>query len=332
MRRLLLALLMFLGVLFICSCSDSKPDQVEITITINHEEGVNCQTYLADYYEVVLFDSMQRKVDTKKTDCSDGISELSLFAEKGEYYFTVSLKDTAGSIKSYGSGIADASQSDVAVTVDMAEFKGAVTFSWNSTDCENYDISIFKFSLLKDGTSVSAVIWGKETDISEYEINCESESFEVVNIDAGKYSAKVDAFRLTDSQNPRITYNIPRFMMVSGQTAIVKMNDSKEITVSDLYLSWEFDSKSISTCSDAGITTVVASLISDDDTLTLAADCDNEFPPFKFYDIPENTYEILLRGMDSSENTLFETSKEIEIKKGAIGKEALKESIYLKEK
>lgn len=332
MSRLLFVLLMSLGFLFFCSCDNSKPEQVEITIAFKLPKGTTYQTYLAQYYEVVLYDSSQRRVDKQTIECYEGISELSIFVEKGEYYFTVSLKDSAGTIKSYGSGIADASESDVAVTVNMAEFKGAVTFTWSADDCENYDISIFKFTLLKDDESVSAVIWGKETDISEYVINCESEFFEVVNIDAGKYSAKADAFRLADSKNPRITYDIPEFIMVSGQTAVVKMNDSKEVIVSDIFLSWEFDSKSIATCSDAGITSVVASLISDDDTFTITADCDNEFAPFKFYDVPENTYEILLRGMDSSENTLFETSMEIEIKKGYIGNEALKESIYLKEK
>ncbi len=332
MGRPLWAVLMSAALFFICSCDFSKPEQVEITLTIDHGEGIDCKTYLADYYEVVLFDSMQRKVDQQEFGCQDGLSELSVFAEKGEYYFTVSLKDNSGAIKSYGSGIADASTSDITVSVDMAEFKGAVTFTWNSSDCENYDISLFKFTMLKEGEKVSAIIWGKETEISEYKVNCEAGSFQVVNIDPGKYSAKAEAFRLIDSKNPRIVYDIPQFIMVSGQTATVKMNDSKEIIVSDLILSWEFDSKSIATCADAGITTIVASIISDDETLTLTDECNDGFAPFKFYDIPENTYEILLRGMDSSENTLFESSKELEIKKGSIGKDALIESIYLKEK
>lgn len=332
MKRTLFALFITICSLFFCSCGESKPDQVEINITLNHEAGVTYQTYLAEYYEIVLFDSFQKRVDKKTVECYDGISELSIFVEKGEYYFTVSLKDSNNSIKSYGSGTADASESDVTVSVEMAEYKGGITFTWNSSDCENYDISLFKFNLLNDEESVSAVIWGKETEISDYKINCEAELFEVVNIDSGKYSAKADAFRNSDSENPRITYNIPEFMMVSGQTAVVKMNDSKEIVVSDLFLSWEFDSKSIATCAEAGISTVVASLISDDDTLILTSECDDKFNSFKFFDIPENTYEILLRGMDTSENTLYESSKELEIKKGSIGKEALEESIYLKEK
>ena len=332
MGRSLWAILMPAVLFVLCSCDFSKPDQVEIILTVNHEEGVDCKTYLADYYEVVLFDSMQKKVDTLKFDCYSGLSELSIPAEKGEYYFTVSLKDESGSIKSYGSGIADASTSDITVNVDMAEFKGAVTFTWNSSDCENYDISLFKFTMLKEDEKVSAVIWGKETEISEYKVNCEAESFQVVNIDSGKYSAKAEAYRLVDSKNPRILYDIPQFMMVSGQTAVVKMNDSKEIVVSDLILSWEFDSKSISNCENAGINSVIASLISDNDTFTLTDDCNNKFSKFMFYDIPENTYEILLRGMDDSENTLFESSQELEIKKGSIGKDALTESIYLKGK
>lgn len=325
-KLLLIAIVAF----FAYGCGNSKPDQVEITIALNHGEGITCETYLAKYYEVVFFDSSQRKVVKENVDCYEGISEISVFIEKGNYYFTVSLKDNGGSIKSYGSGSADASETDITVSVKMDEYKGGISFSWNSDDCENYDISLFKFTLLENGNTVNAVIWGKDTEISNYEISCKAEFFEVVNIEPGKYSAKADAFRLEGSETPRITYNIPEFIMVSGQTTTVKMNDSKEIVVSDLFLLWEFDSKSISTCSDAGIVSVTASLISDENTFSFTNDCDDKFSSFKFFDIPEGDYEILLRGMDTSDNTLFESSETIEIKKGSIGKDALSETIYLK--
>ena len=71
MGRPLWAVLMSAVLFFICSCDFSKPEQVEITLTISHGEGVDCKTYLADYYEVVLFDSMQRKVDQQEFGCQD---------------------------------------------------------------------------------------------------------------------------------------------------------------------------------------------------------------------------------------------------------------------
>jgi len=318
--------------IFAFGCFDTKPDNVEVTINVKFPQDENCKLYLAELFEVTLFDSNQKKTATETFACTDTTETLSLFVEKDNYYFTVALKDSNGNKKSYGSGTIDASTGDTAIDVTMAEYAGGITFNWKSSDCSNYDIEVIKFTLLNEGEKVSTNIWGKETELSEFQLSCRAELFEVVNIPSGKYSATIDAFRTSESDTSRITYTVPEFMIVTGVDSPLDINDYKKVNVSDLIINWNFDSRSINSCTEVNVSTIAASLISNDLTKTAQQTCDDIFSPITVYDIPAGSYDILLQGLNNSETALFEGSASIDVEIGSIGNDALTQEVFIKEK
>jgi len=327
-RIFIVALVMILSF----GCFDSKPDNVEITINIKFPQGENCKLYLAELFEVTLFDSNQKKAAVETFTCTDTTDTLSLFVEKDNYYFTVALKDSNNNKKSYGSGTVDATTADTEVDVNMVEYAGGITFNWNSSDCDDYDIELIKFTLLNEGEKVSTNIWGKETELSEFELSCRAELFEVVNIPSGKYSATINAYRTENSDVSRITYTVPEFKIVTGVDSPLDINDYKKVNVSDLVINWNFDSRSITSCSEVDVSTVAASLISTNLTKTVEQSCEDNFNPIWIYDIPEGSYDLLLQGLSNSETALFEGTAQIDIETGSIGKDALTQEIFIKEK
>lgn len=329
MKRFFIVALLLI---FSFGCFDTKPDNVEVTINVKFPQGENCKLYLAELFEVTLFDSNQKKTATETFTCTEATDTLSLFVEKDNYYFTVALKDSNGNKKSYGSGTVDASSGDTEVDVEMTEYAGGVTFKWNSSDCSNYDIEIIKFTLLNEGEKVTTNIWGKDTELSQFEISCHAELFEVVNIPAGKYSASVNAYRKADSEVTRISYEVPEFKITTGTDSPLDINDYKEIKVSDLIINWNFDSRSINSCSEVNVSTIAASLISNDLTKTAEQPCDDTFSAIKIYDIPKGSYDILLQGLSNSDTALFEGNAQIDIETGSIGSDSLTQEIFIKEK
>jgi len=329
MKRILIAAIVMI---LSFGCFDTKPDNVEVTINIKFPQGETCKLYLAELFEVTLFDSNQKKTATETFMCTDTTDTLSLFVEKDNYYFTVALKDSNNNKKSYGSGTVDATTTDTEVDVDMVEYAGGITFNWNSSDCNDYDIEIIKFTLLNEGEKVSTNIWGKETELSEFELSCRAELFEVVNIPSGKYSATINAYRTDDSDISRITYTVPEFKIVTGVDSPLDINDYKNINVSDLIVNWNFDSRTITSCSDTDVFTIAASLISNDLTKTVEQSCNDTFDPILIYDIPNGSYDLLLQGLSNSETALFEGTAQIDIETGSIGKDALTQEIFIKEK
>jgi hypothetical protein len=313
-------------------CGESKPDNVELVIKLDFPDQINCDTYLADHFLVTLYNSKQEKKPSKTFDCSSETEELVLYVEKDSYYITVALKDSNDLNNSYGSATVDMTQGDNEVTVEMAEYLGGITLKWNSSDCTNYGLNNLKVTLENDEGPVSSVIWGKKEKLENYEILCNAEMLEIVNIPSALYTSVINGFRTPESKRPRIVYTIDQFKTTTGQDKAVNINDHKEIVVSDLKIKWEFDSKSISDCESAGVGKVIASFISTGETITEEKFCDDRFETFYFYDIAPGEYEILLRGMNGNEETLFEGSLDKTIEKGYIGSDILSEEIYLVEK
>jgi hypothetical protein len=317
-------------------CGDTKPENVELTITLSFPEGVTCKSYLADHFTVTLYNSEQKKTDSTEFPCTPETDALVLYVEKDIYYFTVALKGTDDLNKSYGSGTVDLSAGDTEVKIEMAEYQGGITFKWKGSDCRDFGIHNLKFTLENDDGHVSSVIWGKEEKIENFEILCSAEMLEIVNIPAVFYTASANGFRTEESKTPRIVYSISdKFKVVSGQDQQIDINEYKEVVVSDLKISWEFDSKSIASCEDAEVTNIIASLVSDSDTISEETACDNSFDPFYFYDVSAGNYELLVRGLDSLEKTLFENSEDtqtVTVEKGLIGSDIISINILLKEK
>ena len=317
-------------------CGETKPENVELTITLSFPEGTTCKSYLADHFTVTLYNSEQKKTDSQDFPCTPETDALVLYVEKDIYYFTVALKGTDELNKSYGSGTVDLSNGDTEIKIEMEEYQGGITFKWNGSDCENFGIHNLKFTLENDDGYVSSVIWGKEEKIEDFEILCSAEMLEIVNIPAVFYTASAKGFRTEESKTPRIIYSVSdKFTVVSEQDQKIDINEYKEVMVSDIKIIWEFDSKSIASCEDAGVASIIASLVSNSDTLSEETTCDNSFSPFYFYDVSAGKYELLFRGLDSSENTLFENdvnTQEVTVDKGLIGSDIININILLKEK
>lgn len=325
---MLLAALLF-------GCSDSKNDDAELKISYALPEGRTCQTYLADHYIVTLYDSEQRKVLEKKISCeNEGEEPLTLLVDKDFYYISVVLLDRNKMWQSYGAANVEVDK-DTEVTVNMETYLGGMIFIWNPADCSKYNLAMMSVDLLADGDPVNAVIWGDETEIRNFQVPCKAGQFEVINIPAEPlYNARINAYRKNSlAGESRITYEIPDFVSGHGQNKNINIDSYKQILVSDMKVSWEFDSKSIDSCETAGITKVVASLVSEEATVSAEQKCDNRFADFYLYDIPEHEYTLYLYGISDKDETLFESSLEIgNIEAGSIGKDMLENKIFLKEK
>ncbi|MBR4532390.1 hypothetical protein IKO70_08290 [bacterium] len=328
--------LMLLAAL-VFGCSDSKPEDTELKISYVLPEGRTCQTYLADYFEVTWYDSEQRKIGAKEIPCdSESADSLTLLVSKGSYYVSVVLLDKSKMWRSYGAAQVEVNN-DTEVTVNMETYLGGMIFLWNPSDCSSskYNLAMISLDLFSEGEPVKAVIWGEETELRNFAIPCKAGRFEVINVPADPlYTAKLNGYRTKSfAGESRVVYEIPEFVSGHGQNISIDIDSYKQILVSDMKLSWEFDSKSITSCETAGVTKVVASLVSEEATVSVEHECDNKFADFYLYDIPEHEYTLYLYGISGDDETLFESSLEIGmIEAGSIGRDMLENKIFLKEK
>jgi len=332
MKYLFIVSVVFL--VFSFGCFNIKQDEVNITLNIKFKDGESCKLYLASLFKVTLFDSNQKKTVVKTFECTDTTDSLSLSVQEGRYSFNVVLKDSKDNKKSYASGTVDASKGDVEIDISMEDYTGGITFSWKSSDCSKYGITVIKFTLLNKGKKVTTNIWGKEVELSEFGISCEAESLELMNTPSGKYSADINSFRTRTSTVSRIIYTVPEFKTLTGAETYVDINKYSKVNVSDLTVNWNFDSRSFTSCSQANITKIEALLVfSDKPIKTVEEDCDSDkFTPLKFYDILKGSYDLILKGKNSLGTVLFEGSSKLDIKVGNIADEALAETIFIKEK
>jgi hypothetical protein len=318
------------------SCSDSKHEDTELKISYALPDGRTCQTYLADHFLVTLYDSEQRKVVEKKISCEDSDNDegITLLVSKDSYYVSVVLLSEDKMWQSYGAAKVKVDK-DTEVTVNMETYLGGMIFIWNPADCNKYNLAIMALDLFADGEPVKAVIWGDETELRNFQIPCKAGQFEVINVPAEPlYTARINAYRQNSlAGESRVTYEIPEFVSGHGQNKNINIDSYKQLLVSDMKVSWEFDSKSIDSCETAGITKVVASLVSEEVTISAEQKCNNKFSDFYLYDITEHEYTLYLFGISDSDETLFESSLEIGmIESGSVGKDMLENRIFLKEK
>ena len=326
--------LMLLAAL-VLGCSGSGHDNIELKISYSLPEDRTCQTYLADHFLVTLYDSEQRKVVEKKIMCGEGENDpLELLVDSDSYYISVVLLSKDNMWQSYGATRVEV-EKDTEVTVNMETYLGGMIFIWNPADCTKYNIALMSLDLFSEGEPVTAVIWGEESELRNFAIPCKAGQFEVINVPAEpEYTARINGYRTKSlAGESRITYEIPEFISGHGQNKKVNIDSYKQVLVSDMKVSWEFDSKSIDSCESAGVSKVVASLVSEEVTISAEQKCDNKFSDFYLYDITEHEYTLYLYGISGSDETLFESSLEIGmIEAGSVGKDRLENKIYLKEK
>ena len=326
--------LMLLAAL-VLGCSGSGNDNIELKISYALPEGRTCQTYLADHFLVTLYDSEQRKVVEKKIMCGEGENDpLTLLVNRDSYYVSVVLLSKDNMWQSYGASKVEV-EKDTDVTVDMETYLGGMIFIWNPSDCTKYNVAMMSLDLFSEGEPVNAVVWGEESELRNFAIPCKAGQFEVINVPAEPlYTASINGYRKKSlSGESRITYEIDEFVSGHGQNKKINIDSYKQLLVSDMKVSWEFDSKSIESCEAAGVSKVVASLVSEEVTISAEQKCDNKFSDLYLYDITEHEYTLYLYGISEDNETLFESSLEIGmIEAGSVGKDRLENKIFLKEK
>lgn len=337
MKIFILALcaVLFLG------CSNSDDNKVDLEINYLLEQGRTCKDYFADHFLLNVYDSEQRSYITKEIPCDNKDDEKLIFSvDKDSYFVSVVLLDDKDMWQSYGATKADI-LSDTKLTINMERYEGGLSFEWKSDNCDKYNVSVMNFdlNLKSDGTPVHAVLWGEDTEIKDYQVPCAAGHFEIINIDwEPDYSVKINAFRTPLSfMQSRVSYENDKFVSGHGQNRKIDLDDSAKITkkvlVSDMKVSWEFDSKSIESCDDAKVKKVKAVLASDSYTISSEQNCDDEYSDFYLYDIIQKSYTLSLYGYSEDDKILFETTEKLgEIKPGSIGKEILEKKILLKEK
>ncbi|MBP5406879.1 hypothetical protein J6Z19_06995 [bacterium] len=330
--------------LFFLGCSGSGNDKVELEISYLLDNGRTCKTYLADHFLVTVYDSEQRKMMEKQIACSeneDNNNAMTLSVEKDSYYISVVLRDAGKMWQSYGAAKTDVLK-DTKVEINMQQYTGGMIFKWNSDNCKKQNVSVMAFTLISEENPVNATIWGEDAEMKKFQVPCAAGRFEVINIDyEPTYSATVNALRIPASKQSRISYEISEFVSGHGQNKELDMEDSdffdKKILVSDMVVSWEFDSQTIITsddaCKTAGITKVEALLKGKNNEAGKTQDCDNGFSDIRIYDITEDEYTLYLYGKSDDGEILFESSLDVGlIEPGSFGKNALKNKIFLKEK
>ena len=325
--------LMLLAAL-VFGCSDSKHETAELKISYTLEEGRTCQTYLADHFLVTVYDSSQRKISEKKIMCDSEEEGMKLVVDKDSYYISVVLLDKNNYWQSYGAAKTEVS-GDTEVNVGMADYLGGMIFKWETADCGKYNISMMTVDMFSESEPVSAVIWGEDTKMENFQIPCSAGQFEVINIEPSKtYTATFRGYRKSAKDESRVVYEIPEFVSGHGQNKKVNINDYRVVLVSDMKVSWEFDSKSIDSCETAGITKVRAELVSEEGySVSDEQACDNKFSDFYLYEITHHSYTLYVYGITDNDETLFESSLELgDIEPGSIGKNILENKIFLKEK
>ncbi|MBO4711817.1 hypothetical protein J5681_07880 [bacterium] len=315
-------------------CSDAKHDTVELKISYTLEEGRTCQTYLADHFLVTVYDSAQRKISEKKISCDTEEPGMKLVVEKDSYYVSVVLRSSDNMWQSYGAARAEV-DSDTEINILMKTYQGGMIFKWDTADCGRYTLSLMTVDMFSEGEPVNAVLWGEEVKMENLQLPCSAGQLEVINIPPEPtYTATFRGYRKSLKGESRTVYEIPEFVSGHGQNKKVNIADYRVVLVSDMKVSWEFDSKSIDSCETAGITKVKAVLVSEEGYAVYdEQECDNKFSDFYLYEITHHSYTLFVYGITDKEEVLFESSLEVgEIEPGSVGKNILENKIFLKEK
>ncbi len=327
----------FIALLIILSSGGCSNGESTYPLTLHFQfdetEASDCTTYLAEKFSVTIYseDFGVRKVCEFPCPLPED-PQIELSA--GIYYLTVSLLGSNGALKSWGSAQVNLDREE-SVTVDLKEYRGGITLSWPTSLCDDFDISYLAVTAEREGEVVTAIVWGVEKEINRVLLPCAASEFKIQNIESGTYVLTVDGLRSSDSERPRARSSIPPFKVTTGQDTAVSLKNYFELVVSDLFVLWEFDSKSISSCENAGVATVRVRVIADGEgeeefVQTMACDLSGE-RKFSFYDLPAGDYTVTVEGLDAAGMVAYGGHKVLTVEKGKVGKEGYVLTIYLKQ-
>jgi len=317
------------------SCDDDDDsvadDTGSLTLNFIFEGNTTCESFLAEGFIVSVYDETHVHLFSRDVACTDDADSVEITVENGFYYIIVQLQDANNNTKSYGSmsiEVAGATDADVY----MEDYKGGITFSWDHSLCAGYDIEILNLTIENEGVVVSANLWGEEIHFDDYKISCSAESLVVNNIDSGLYQVAVGGYRDILADRPRIMYDVPEFVLVTGQDTPVDLDKYFTINVSDLIIFWEFDSKSMESCETAGVELIKVDIKSSSGTIiSETAPCVGDSGRVEIFDLEEDIYNVSVSGLDDSDNRTFFGEAEHILEKGNIGRYAEELLIYIKE-
>ncbi len=296
------------GILFLlvgCGENTQKTYTLTLNFRFDEKEASDCTTYLAEKFSVTIYseDFTIRKV--REFSCPPP-TEPAVDLSAGRYYLTVSLLDANGALKSWGSAEVNLEQ-EKTVTVLLKEYRGGITISWPSSMCDEFEIRRLTVTAKHEEEPVNAVVWGAERQITDIAVSCAANEFKIQNIASGTYALSVAGFRADDSERPRAQSAIPPFKVTTGQDSAVPLKNYFDLVVSDLTVLWDFDSKSIASCDDAGVASVRARLVSsDDEEFSQTMNCDLAGARrFAFYDLPAGDYTITVEGRNAADDIIF---------------------------
>ncbi|HOW51287.1 MAG TPA: hypothetical protein PLV42_04495 [bacterium] len=333
MRKLLLISL-FVGSLVLLGCGSDAEKTYVLTLNFQFDpqEAADCTSYLPDNgkFSVTVYNETFETRKTHELSCTKEAASTSIDLTSGTYYVTIELLDATGNIKSWSSTSVDL-LGDKTLNIPMRQYRGGFSLSWSKTLCSSLGVSLLKISALQEGDPVSAIVWGQEKVVSELPILCQAESFAVNNIAAGKYALTVAGYRTDDSERVRAAGEILEFTLVDAQNTPISLKDHLDLVVSDLSVTWDFDSKSITSCSDAGITIIRATLTREDDTITQEMPCDYAKRTMTIYDVPAGEYTVTVDGLDAGGSATFTGQATQIVEKGKIAKNSYKIDILIKQ-
>lgn len=332
--KLYLLFLLPILVIALLGCGSNAEKTYTLTVKFAYKDPSikNCTNYLASNFIINIYNSDMEKYATyDNISCTETTSSKEIQIAKGSYYITVELKDSKQNTKTFGSAKVDI-QGSQTTDIILEEYTGGISFTWNSSLCDGNSIEIFKFTIKLDGSYLSANLWGTPIEFNNYPINCMAQQLLLNNIKAGSYEITVNGYRTSQSAKPRTISEIPSFKLLSGQDSPVKLDSYIKIAVSDLVLTWDFDSKSITTCSQAGISTISAFLTPAGDNPVFSSICDEKNKLILMSDLSEGSYDITVNGLASDNTIKFTATDKIDIVKGKVGTSAYKKTVLIKEK
>lgn len=328
MRRVLFTVLVFAGIVAGCGKNAGERYTLTLDLRFNAAEATDCTSYQADKFVVTIYTDDFKTRKTFEFPCAADMRKPTMELAAGTYYFTVELLDGVY-INSWGSGEVSL-VGDKTLTVNMNEYAGGIALEWSSSLCDKLDIAVLSISAITGGSPVSAIIWGKETEVTGLNISCRAERLSLNNIPSGPYAVTVSGRRSEEAPRTRATATIT-VTLPAGQEKTLTIDDKNLLLeVSDLKVSWEFDSKSITSCADAGVATVRASATGESDTFTEETACQTE-GTMTLYDLAPGDYTITADGLDTTGKVTYTGHKLRTIEAGKTGKDAYAETIYLKQ-
>ncbi|HSA33975.1 MAG TPA: hypothetical protein P5077_09650 [bacterium] len=328
MRRVLFMVLVLTGIIAGCGKNAEERHTLTLDLRFDAAEATDCTSYQADKFVVTLYTDDFKTRKTFEFACAADMRKPTLELAAGTYYLTVELLDGVY-INSWGSGQVSLI-SDKTLSVDMNQYAGGIDIEWSSSLCDKLDIAVLSVSAITGGSAVSAIIWGQETTVTDLAIACHAERLSLNNIPSGPYAVTISGRRAEDAPRTRATATIT-VTLPAGQEKTLTIDDKNLLLeVSDLKVSWEFDSKSITSCTDAGVATIRASATGESDTFSEETACETE-GTLTVYDLPPGDYTITADGLDATGKVTYTGHKLRTVEAGKVGNDAYAETIYLKQ-